>query len=176
MCCYVRIDGVSIVFAAGDDVKEKRVVFFPQAVDRFAFHAPLFRHADFGPVVLFVADKTFLSEGWALLHLVFSSTVPAVCDHAGFGACAVLPVIGGFSCAASDRVDVLGGLPCCSHRSQVPSGCPVGDGDLDGFLHVNIVPFVWELLADGLGCYPAHSLVSCHLVWLLIATVFDHVS
>ena len=77
---------------------------------------------------------------------------------------------------ASDRVDVVGGLPCCSHRRQVSSGCLVGDGDLDGFLHLEIVPFVWELLADDLGRYPAHNLVSCHLVWLLIATVFDQVS
>ena len=108
MCCYIRIDGVSIVFAAGDNVEEECVVFFsPQAVDRFASHAPLLRHADFGPVVLFVAEKTFLSEGWALLPVVFSSTVTTVCDHAEFGACVVLPVTGGFSCAASDRVDIV---------------------------------------------------------------------
>ena len=111
-------------------------------MDRLAFHAPLLRHADFGPVVLFVAEKTFLSECWALFPLIFSSTVPTVCDHAGFGACAVLSVTGGFSCTASDRVDVVGGLSCCSHRSQVPSGCLVGDSDLNGFLHVKIVPFV----------------------------------
>ena len=143
MCCYVRIDGVSIVFAAGDVVEEERVVFFfPQTVDRFACHAPLLRHADFGPVVLFVAEKTFLSEGWALLPLVFSSTVPTVCDHTIFGACDVLPVTGGLSCAVSDRVDVVGGPSCCSHRSKVSSGCLVVYGDLEGFLHVEIVPFV----------------------------------
>ena len=72
MCCYIRIDGVSIVFAAGDNVEEECVVFFsPQAVDRFASHAPVLHHADFGPVVLVVAEKTFISEGWALLLLCF---------------------------------------------------------------------------------------------------------
>ena len=107
-----------------------------------AFHTLLLRLADFGPVVLFVAEKTFLSKGLALLLLVFPFTVPTVCDHTEFGACAVLSVTGGFSCTASDRVDVVGGLSCCSHRSQVPSGCLVGDSDLNGFLHVKIVPFV----------------------------------
>ena len=107
-----------------------------------AFHTPLLRLADFGPVVLFVAEKTFLSEGWALLPVVFSSTVTTVCDHAEFGACVVLPVTGGFSCMASDRLDVVSRLSCCSHRSQVPSGCLLGDGNLDGFVHVEIVPFM----------------------------------
>ena len=77
LCSHRRC--LNCLFATGDDVEEEHVIFFfPQTVDSFASHAPLLHHADFGPVVLFVAQKTFLSKGWALLLLVFSFTVPTV--------------------------------------------------------------------------------------------------